>query len=392
MNIAFVTFEYPPFIIGGAGVYAEYLTKELAKLEHQVILFTPQSNKENCRTLNLKLKNLRIINVKIIDKLPFKALQFWIQLPRYIKKINKERKIDLIHINSISYWFLKKKLAKVPHIITVHHLVRDAIKNNNLNITSRIKDFSGENNFVIPFIEKRSIKFTDKIIAVSNFTKEQIIKTYNISANKIKVIYNGIFWDKYDKITEEDVKKLKQRFNIPKTPILLFVGRVDDPRKGLDLLLKSFKNILRNIDATLLIVGKEHDGRAKKLAESLNISQNVIFTGFVDVRTLKMCYKLCDVYVCPSRLEGFGLPILEAMALEKPIIATRTGAIPEIVKRGILVDVDDISGLTKSIYHVIQNKEFAKRLGKINADYAIKTYSWEKAAKATEQVYKELIG
>ena len=119
-----MTYEYPPFIIGGAGTYAEKVTCELAKLGHEIFVFAPQIEKLSREAVNVP--NLRIIRVRINDRLPFKALQFWLSLPKVIKTAEKNGKFDIIHFNGISYWFLKKRLGSAPHIVTIHHLVTDA--------------------------------------------------------------------------------------------------------------------------------------------------------------------------------------------------------------------------------------------------------------------------
>jgi|LGVF01.1.fsa_nt_gb glycosyltransferase involved in cell wall biosynthesis len=387
MKVAFVTFEYPPFIMGGAGIYATNITRELAKLGHQVIVFTPQIN--DLEEKKDELNNLEIERIRMNKRLPFKALQFWLHLPSEVKKVESKKRFDIIHFNGISYWFLKNRISKAPHVITVHHLVQDAIRNNNLSLISRIKDVSGENNLFIPFIEKRCVKCVDRIIAVSNFTKKQITTTYKIPSDKVKVVYNGVDLNGYTFIKEE-MGKTKKQLNLDRKPTILFVGRIDDPRKGLDLLLKAFKKVLGKNDAMLLVVGKGDQTEAKKLATSLGIAENVVFSGFVEEATLKRYYALCEVYVCPSRLEGFGLTILEAMATGKPIVATDVGAIPEIIKseeNGILVELGNINELSSAICRFLHDKKIVEQIGKRNADYVKEKFSWVWAAKETERIY-----
>ena len=383
MRIAFVTFEYPPFIIGGAGIYAKNVTEELAKLGHEVVVFTPEI-KTSEETYNKG--DIDVKRIKLNEKLPFKALQFWLRLPSVLKEIDKKEKFDVINFNGISYWSLKKRLLNIPHIITVHHLVIDAIKNNKLSLISRILDISGENSILIPIIEKRNIKYADEILASSNFTKNQIVKEYGIPSKKIEVVYLGTNQKKYS-FTREELNQTKKQLNIPlEKPIILFVGRIDDKRKGLDILLKAFKQILEKIDSTLLVVGKGDKNKAIKLAKSLGILKNIIFAGFVDELTLKKCYSLCDVYVCPSRLEGFGLTILEAMAAGKPVIASNVGAIPEIIKdSNFLIPPNNDIILSKKILSILSNKK--NKLKKLNFDY-IKKMTWTNAAKKIVKVYK----
>lgn len=386
MKVAFVTFEYPPFIIGGAGVYSLHITRELAKLGHQVVVFTPNILENGPES---DISNLKVCKVSINKKLPFKALQFWLELPSEIKKFEKDSQFDILHFNSLSYWFFKKRLSKAKHIVTVHHLVNDAIINNNLSFISRMKDLSGENSFFMSFLENKCIKAPDKLVAVSNFTKKQIINSYNVDPNKIEVIYNGIDLSS-NSFTEYEISKVRNQLNLPKRPILLFVGRVDDPRKNLNFLLKSIKQVLENIDVTLLVVGKGDQTRARLLITSLGISNNVVFTGYVDDNFLKICYYLCDIYVCPSRLEGFGLTILEAMAAGKPIVATNVGAISELMSdndSGILVEPNDINGMSNAICTILQDKMFKKDTGHENMSNIKTKFDWNVNAKETENLY-----
>jgi len=394
MKIAFITFEYPPFIIGGgAGIYAQKITRELVNLGHEVVVFTPQViAQKHCASI---AKNMQIRGVRVHHGLPFKALQFWIKLPGEIEKAEREYgKFDILHFNGISYWFFKKRIYPAPHIITIHHLVVDAIRNNNLGLISRVRDISGENSLFIPSIEKRCLHSADKIIAVSNFTKEQIIKNYKINPSKIEVVYNGIDLDGYT-FPQEDLRETRKQLNLPEKPVILFVGRVDDPRKGLDLLLRAFKKVLERVEAILLVVGKGDQTEVRKLANSLGISRNVIFAGFIDDATLKKCYALCDIYVCSSRLEGFGLTVLEAMIAGKLVVATNVGAIPEIVKNGengILVGLGDVDGMSKAICTFLHNEKLVGNIFGKNINYIEERFSWTKSAKEIERLYMQLAG
>lgn len=383
MRIAFITFEYPPFIIGGAGTYASGVTRELAKLGHDVVVFTPKigdSKIEECTTNNLEIKR-----IEINQRLPFTSLQFWLTLPKIFKKVENIRRFDIIHFNGALYLFIKR-FSKLPHLTTIHHLTTDASKINKPSLISRLKDFSGDNNFIMPFIEKRCIDSADRLIAVSRYTKDRIIDSHKIPSDRIDLIYNGI--DSYGYIfPKEELKCIKERLNINERQIILSVGRVDDPRKNLKLLLRSFKMVLERIDALLLIVGKGNQKDIKNDAELLGILDNIIFAGFVDEITLKKYYALCDVYVCTSRLEGFGLTILEAVAAKKPIVATNVGAIPEIIgDNGILVNSvpEDISN---AIINVLSDKQLDRK----TVHESIADYSWSRNAEELLNVYERMV-
>jgi glycosyltransferase involved in cell wall biosynthesis len=173
---------------------------------------------------------------------------------------------------------------------------------------------------------------------------------YKVEPDKVKTVYNGVC-SNYQ-FSEEELNETRKLLNLDDRPLILFVGRVDDPRKDLHSLLNAFKLIMTQIDAILLIVGSGDQIKAKRLAQYLGISHNVVFTGFVADDLLKKLYAICDVFVSTSRLEGFGLTIVEAMAAGKPVVARHAGALPELVRyseNSILIKSDEADELTIAI-------------------------------------------
>src|SRR5690606_32828878 len=117
---------------------------------------------------------------------------------------------------------------------------------------------------------KRCIESADKIISVSDFTKNQIINTYKINSNKINVIYNGIDLNGYN-FSQEEINETKKQLNLDGESIILFVGRINDPRKGLTFLLHCFKQVLISFNVKLVVIGKGDQTEARNLSESLEI-------------------------------------------------------------------------------------------------------------------------
>jgi glycosyltransferase involved in cell wall biosynthesis len=389
MRIAFITYEYPPFFIGGAGVYADNITTELAKNGHEVTVFTPDIE-HSCPAPNTT--NLKIVRIKLKDIVPFKLVQFWLKLPKVISAIEKGQKFDVLHINGFSYPFLQKRISKTPQIITIHHLPSDAAENNDLGLIERIKDVRGESNFIYPFIEKRAFTAVDRIIAVSNFTRERLLKKYGIDATKIQVIQNGTVLYQQSIDRGRTAASSISETLAQKKPIILFVGRVNDPRKGLDLLLNALKLVIMEMPATLVIVGGGDQTKPRHLVESLGLSDNTFFMGYVDEQKLIELYMLCDVFVCPSTLEGFGITVIEAMSFNKPVIATAVGALPELINDGVngfLVKPNDPYALAKAIGTTIKDNPGNIKTDS-NASYVRDTYSWTNAARKTEELYKSL--
>ncbi len=389
MKIAFITYEYPPYCgSGGLGTYAFNIARELKLLGHTVVIFTPNINRKKINHIEQE-DNLTIIPIEIEEKLPFKAAIFWYKLDKYVKKYNVLFNFDIIHVNGISYWFLRKKILPIPHVITIHHVAKSAHIFNNYNFINRLLDIGGENGFIIPSIEKRALYFNNNVITVSNFTKNEITKFYDINKNNIYVIYNGINFN--NRSSNEEILQFKKQHKLEDKHVILFVGRFSDKRKGFHTLLKSFNILLNRINAYLLIVGDGDKTESMEIIKNLGIEEKVNFMGFVDELTLAKCYQASDVLVCPSKFEGFGLSIIEAMYYGKPVVAFNVGAIPEILidtKNGYLVEAEDIINMADSIYTLLYNKKLAIDIGMYNIEYVEKSFNWKISAKSIEEVYK----
>jgi len=387
MRIAFVTFEFPPFTIGGAGVYAEHVASELAKLGHEIVVFTPRAARENDEPPKNGI--VQVAPVHVTSTLRFPAVQFWLKLPHAIRRAEKHEPFDIIHFNGLCYSFAPRRLSKAPHVITVLHPVRDAIEHVNPRLISRIKGLSAETNLIYPHIEKRAVKSADAVIAISDYTRRRIIETYAIQPSTIHTTHLATDIPE-SAFSAEQLAEVRSELAVPKGPLVLFVGRVDDRRKGLDQLLCAFRDILTKQQASLLVVGSGSQTEARRLAAALNIAQNVFFAGKVEESVLRKCYALCTVYVFPSRLEGFGLPLLEAMAAAKPIVATNVGSIPELMteRNGSLVDPGDISALANAIRQYLENQKLSESIGAYNALYVRRRFDWKTTALGTEKVYK----
>lgn len=390
MKICFVSFEYPPLMIGGAGVYAKYLTKELARLNHQVHVISPGSGQDVGDFIE---NGVFVHRIRFLNQPFLRAPSYWFSLRKYYKTLDRAvGGFDVLHANVVSDFSLTKSSVTIPRIVTVHHLARNTLKVVNASVLRRLQDLRGELGLT-PFIEKRVIKRACKIIAVSNFTKQCLTSAYGIPNFKVDVIYHGVIPQEYE-CCKEHVQKVKEDLGIKDEFTFLFVGRLE-ARKGLQVLIKAFKNVFNKYKKVkLVIVGSGNQASFQKLANSLNISNGITFMGRVDDLSLKKLYNLCDVFVSPSLLEGFGLTLLEAMATGKPVIATRVGGFLEIVKdgeNGVLVHPNNINELASALTFFMENPDLAKRIGKFNKKYVSMNFNWEKSAKLTVDVYENCL-
>jgi glycosyltransferase involved in cell wall biosynthesis len=239
---------------------------------------------------------------------------------------------------------------------------------------------------------KHAIQRASCIIAISNTTRDDLIELMQVPSQKIRVIYCGVD-TRFRLIKDGDILEyIRLKYGLPKK-FLLFVG-LFSPRKNIAGILKAFA-ILKdkfNIPHHLVMVG-EKGWRYKadlELVNSLGLEKDVVFPGFVEDDDLPAVYNLADALVFPSLYEGFGLPVLEAMACGTPVVTSNVSALPEVVgEAGIMVNPYDHEEIASGVYRLLSDKYFATQLAKAGLERS-KHFSWENAAREMLTVFHEL--
>jgi glycogen(starch) synthase len=182
-------------------------------------------------------------------------------------------------------------------------------------------------------------------------------------------------------------------------PTVLFVGGLE-PRKGLEYLLHAMEYVIDEVPLAKLIAvaktgfrGTDEWGWFSDLADRLGISEHMEFNESVDQETLLGFYSECDVLVLPSKTEGWGLSLMEAMACGKPVVASNAGGIPELVRDrtdGILVRPGDVRGLADSIIELLKNPDLRVKMGK-NGRKRVQEFSWDETAKVVLREYEAVL-
>lgn len=221
----------------------------------------------------------------------------------------------------------------------------------------------------------------NKIITISEFTKKEIMELLGIQSNKIHVVPPGV-----DKVFKPEGKKLD---NFPKDYIL-YVGNIE-PRKNLSLLLEAYQFLPKKVkDKHPLVLAGAFGWYAKKLKEKLNYlkgKENLIVIGYISQNLLPNLYRGATLFVYPSLYEGFGLPVVEAMACGTPVIALNVTALPEVIgDAGLLVEPGNIDGLIDSILRILGNKETRDKMIKKGLHRA-QEFSWWKCAQQMLEIY-----
>lgn len=230
-----------------------------------------------------------------------------------------------------------------------------------------------------------SMRNANHIITMSEHTKKSIVEHFNIVPTKISVIYEGVD-EKFKPLDKMEAKKILQRYSIER-PYLLSVGTLE-PKKNYTRLLKAYNAVKTDLD--LIIVGKKGwkaDDIFKTIA-SLGIKERVKILGYVQNDDLPYLYNGAEVFVFPSLYEGFGLPLLEAMACGTPVICSNTSSLAEISgDAAIKFNPESVDEIVNQLQRVIDDNDLKRRLTKLGLARA-KEFSWDKTAKQTLAILK----
>ena len=230
------------------------------------------------------------------------------------------------------------------------------------------------------------------IIAVSEQSKRDVIEAYGIPPEKITVIYEAAD-PRFCPQPAETVAAVRARYGLPER-YLLFVGTIE-PRKNLGRVLTAFERLhAEGLTDALVIVGKRgwlYDDFFARL-EGSPAKQAVIFPGFVPDADLPAVYAGAQALAFPSEFEGFGLPVLEAMACGTPVVCSNTSSLPEVTgDAALLVDPLDVDALTEALRRVLSEPSLAADLRARGLAQAAR-FSWARAAEETLAVYRRLTG
>ncbi len=234
-------------------------------------------------------------------------------------------------------------------------------------------------------MEKKQLSRASAVSTMSLHFAEHVSQACNYALDKIKIIYYPI-----------DTKKFyPNNFNFP--PTVTVVGRIEK-RKGTHILIKAMESVWEvypNISVNL--IGEEGDLKKSQLLESVKLEnrKRIHFTGYLGHDELPDYYRKTTLYVTPTRYEGFGYTLLEAMACGVPVVATSVGAIPEVVDNGLtglLVDAEDPKALANAILSLLSEESKRKEMGEQSRRKVLNTYTIEKIGKQTLDFYEKVLG
>lgn len=365
MNILILSPELYPYTGGGVAVHVYYLSKLLAnKSKNRVILFSVCPRGIKCES-----SGALQLNAIYLSPFPFASVSYVLKSLNMFLLVRRKTKANVIHSHTaypqvMFLAYTMSLISKVPFIVTSH--------GSDVRVLRNVR--------ILKVLQRFLLRKAYYITCVSKEIKQILVNEYGLQNNKISIIGNG-----YDTTLVS-----KRRFAERREKKIVFVG-VLRWAKDPTTLIEAFKRIsIRHADVKLLIMG---DGPLRMKLETqckeLNISDRVTFLGQVSHEKAMETIAGCDVYVLTSIDEGFPTSLVEAMALGKPIVATRVGGVPEIVSdevSGLLVPPKSPEHVAQAIDRLLNESNLADRLGEVAAE-RVKEYSWDNIIGKYEQLY-----
>lgn len=361
---------------GGIGRYVREMLSALSDIDqsNQYRLFYASKNRSNHTMLDLP-DNFRVRQLPVND---IWLARIWqrIRLPLPVELITGF--LDIYHSPDFT---LPPTLSDIPTLLTVH----------DLSFLRAPESAAPGLRGYLEIAVKRSVKLATHVLADSQSTKDDLIELYATPEDKITVLYSGVSSD-FRPITDPNrLMKIRQHYKLGEKPFVLSVGTLQ-PRKNHATLIKAFEQAFRDSEYNLVLAG----GRGwsyeevHALVRSRGLQHRVLFPGFVADEDLSALYSSADVMTFPSLYEGFGLPVLEAMACGVPVLASNTSCLPEVAGGAALfVNPRNIEAMSDALLKLVSNVDLRKTLREKGFE-RVEQFSWQSSAEKLLGVYRDL--
>jgi glycosyltransferase involved in cell wall biosynthesis len=412
LRIGFFVWEYPPKFVGGLGTYAEYMTRELVELGHDVSVFTLNPGDLKTREILRGVEVHRPLVTDASNIFPIfvtEDLKRWgtnirlfndifiynvLSATKFVNGLIKSEgyKFDIVcahdWLSSIAALIVKNE-TKIPVVFHVH--------------STEWGRSGGTGSQVVSHFEEAAAQTSDAIITVSHAMRDDLTR-HGWPQPKMSVVWNGVDPDEYshENVKPEEVRLMREKYGISDdSNMILFLGRLVWVKRVTNL-IQAMPLVLKDFPETkLVILGKGEEQRdIPEIAERLGIKNNVIYNfDFVPEDQRILHYAASDVCVFPSVYEPFGIVSLEAMALSKPVVVGARGVVgfreqvlnsgPD--QNGVHVNGDDPVDIAWGLKEVIRDRQRARAWGENGRKRVLKYFTWRETAKQTLDVYQGLL-
>ncbi|OGI26641.1 MAG: hypothetical protein A2359_00790 [Candidatus Moranbacteria bacterium RIFOXYB1_FULL_43_19] len=362
--------------ISGVGEYALEIVRNLLEIdrENQYVIFS-NSFKEKGKNFSFleNYPHVKVSRFRYSNKL-LNLLLWYFGWPKLDELIGDA---DIFFAPNINFLAVSKNCKLVT---TFHDLSFERFPEF-FTAKTRLWHFY----FVNP---RRIAQRSNRVIAVSRSTRNDLNEIYKIDAGKISVIQHGVSED-YKIISRNDSKMLEvqKKYSLP-YKFILYLGNIE-PRKNIESFVRAFSKLQKDDPALrkykLVLVGK-----TSPLCEDMAAKNDILAVGYIDREDRPFVYNLASLFVYPSFFEGFGMPVLEAMACGTPVIASNNSSIPEIAgKSALMISPNRSDELCKAIRNILSNDKLYNRLRERGLKQS-KNFSWKKCAEKTLEIFKDI--
>jgi glycogen synthase len=394
MKVLMLGWELPPHNSGGLGVACYQLCKTLAFNGIKIKFVVPYTSDHQFDFMDvISARNASPASIHGIydsieqtgvndEQLSGDLFTIQRQYQVAVEKITENSDFDVIHAHdwlTFRAGLRARELSGKPLILHVHSLESD-----------RAGDKKGHP--AVHEIEEIGLLLADRIVAVSEFTKQKIVREYNIPPAKITVAHNSIDADFMDPLEENNSYVYLEKLKAQGYKIVVNIGRLTI-QKGLVNLLHAAKEVISKEPKTIfLIVGSgDQYFELLRLSADLGISRNVIFVGFQRGKSWRDAFGIADLFVMPSVSEPFGLTPLEAIIYGTPSLISKQSGVAEVLKNCLKVDYWDTQKMANDIVAVVRHDGLKQTLLQNSRDEFVHL-SWDKAANILMDTYKEHAG
>jgi glycosyltransferase involved in cell wall biosynthesis len=395
VKVCFLSPEYLP-LSGGTGAYVYYLSKELMKLGNSACIVTGYNESRDVKINDRH----RIFFIKSLKAPVVKSFLFAAAASRKLNSIRGSFPVDIAHVNLplVPSFAVPSGFGRTL-ISTVHSTWKgeaEAIRGEPYSRLNSNEKFMVSFNWLLRVFEERMLERSNRVIAVSDFTRRELLQYYKVKEAKIRVIHNGVDVDKFKPAADKLKAKAELGFN-PEDKAILSVGRLY-ARKGLFTLIESMAFVTRKFrNAKFIIAGKGLSNEMKKLvsyATKLGVKDNIVFTGYFPDKKLPRLYQAADIFAFSTFYENLPFAVLEALSTGLPVVTTRVGGIPEMIdsgKNGFLVEPSNSKELADKILYYLEHPAAASEMGLLARKTIESQFDWRLIVKKVVKVYDEAL-
>ncbi|MCX6784558.1 MAG: glycosyltransferase family 1 protein [Candidatus Komeilibacteria bacterium] len=375
INVDLRSLGYQPW--SGVGYYTAALVKQLKSLPGVKWSFFDNRFSLNHQVDELIGSGAELFRYRIPNKF-FTPLERFFNWPKFESLVNNP---DLIWFPNLTFVNKKAANGKTKRIVTIH----------DCSFLIQPQWYPWKERLWHVLLAKKLTNYFDYFVAVSEHTKQEMIKLFNVPAEKIRVIYPGIEEKFFQTASNETLTQVKTKYLLPEK-YFLFLGDVMK-RKNVKLIIESLAKLKEKNqlgEYQIVIAGHIKDRSLINYVEKLGASSKVKFLGYVADEDRPALYQAAQAFIFPSLHEGFGFPVLEAAASKCPVICSQTTSLPELMgDNAIYVDPQNLESLTKTLTDFIQNPNKSDHL-LIPAYERAREFTWSKTAQELYNYFKDI--